>query len=407
MDDSSFDKKIRQALLGYENSTPVSAGWSRMNLPSGQLTTIKKWLWTSLAVNAVLLALVPFMFFEMDGLYDRLTFLEKQGTALSKDLTGPVVNEYPIVLESLQDEQPEQPTHSVAYPMVFIDPPGSNGGQDHEMIFYHRPPSIASLGVIPSDYILDTQGLGEGQEEAQNTIKKEVKAFKKGKIDHKVLKDLVKAKYGRKIMMEYGVSGDLNYVRANSDYSGVAMGAGLNADIWFHPFWSVYTGLTYQKYRMASQDAGSLMSIRPDYTSSPLAGSLIRSDKLLHVASIPLILKYHLLLNRATTLNLGAGVTQTFLLKEKTGFDNRVLEKDGDGDKPADEEYHTFTETYVKPGINLFNTRMHYEVSISRQIRQSRVYWSAGMFYEKSLRGNGDIWNMSIIGIHTRLSIRK
>ncbi|XOV94719.1 MAG: outer membrane beta-barrel protein [Bacteroidota bacterium] len=401
MDDQNFDNEIKKVLLQYEDTTPVSSGWSRMNLPSSGSSVLKPWIWVSVAINVLLLASLPFFLSEIDDLNTRINGLELTDDRLLKqnNATSIPLNPSTNMASTFIPKQTEVKSKGTNVGTVSTHslPKTISQNEANDMAILTMQPKMIDEDIWQVS--TSGQSLIFQNEEETTVEKKSIKV----KMNMKVLRDLEKNHFGKGVSKEYGLDVAGSYNRTAYSYNGLGIKMEPYVKLWVHPFWSVKTGLGYSLLDLETQDTELIGNERDKFTSSASRGTLIKSDKQMHLINIPVVLEHHIPWSERSILDVGVGLNQSFQLSSRTSFTDRYEEVESYGSVPR-VEYHTYKEKFKDPGFKVFNTNMHYQLGLTRKLKASNWYWGTHLYYEHSLVNHGDISKMNLLGISTTFS---
>lgn len=410
MDNSSFDKRIKDALLRYNDSTPVSTGWSRLNLPQNTGWALKPWLVGSLAVNAVLIGIVVYLYLGHSELTDRMNTLEYEYAESSNEPFGPFYRSYPIQIGKLNQENQQHSLQNIRAssnkPLFFLKSPDlTAANKNYDNHLYHE----SSRGLMPFGLIPPTENdrelmMTEIKHEYTASIENKSSLKKEIRIDRAVLMDLEKSRFGKGVKMEYGFLGNAGYYKTQLHYVGYGWGLGAMANMWFHPFWSIKSGLSFQNINLFADGQDFLESEWSKFSQGSFNEELNSAQRNLRIIRIPLVLEHHFMWSQNTTIDIGVGANQSILLNQRIAFNGRRLEEEEDHEE---DEYHTFIRSFSQSGVRAFSTNMHCEMAIIHRIKKTPFFWRAGVFYEKTLRGFRDVSEMNVIGVSAAISMKK
>ena len=406
MDNEAFDKVVRQALEGYTDHTPAAVGWNRMRTPLARPSVIRKWLWASGIFNAILLVIIPLFFWRLSDLNDRVHEIEqtsRQIVPTAPDDPSQTIylldTVYKVITVERIVPQPEAASDLYA---------SARKTQD---LIYGQPSRwetylVSSIGgiwgpplkEIPTIYFDDTGDLNV------LTPVKPAGRKKHKPVNYGALAEIEKARFGKGVDWEYGLEIQPTVLIGKEHYLGVGVGSTPFVNMWINPFWSIQSGLSISHETWRSNDLTTISSQWDQHSGSQAPpGTLTDHKESVWTAGIPTVLRYHIIYSDYVKWSVGLGLVNQISLDRTSAFSLLQQEEPHDGEL-HEEEYYKINRTFDQKGFNYLNTKIHGELTYRKQIGQSPLYWSTGIFYEYSLKDPLQVGQAHQFGLNLRFS---
>lgn len=387
MDNESFDKRIQESLLGFQDQTPASVGWNKLKLPAaGGIGGIKKWLWISGITNVILLAVVPYFYHEYQKLNHRVVQLEQQRELAAIKAEAPTY----ILLTDTICEYVEAPSVGFATKKYASAAPKQSTGFTIPEYWLAIKSYEVSNKIAPEEAYLigadDQVNIGEFHSgiTTSKTTKVGTKKPVSKSISMATIAELERNKFGKSVKWEYGLglNGGKNLAAVESDSKGAGPGAFVN--LWINPFFSIQSGINANFQFKSTQDSTAIHSSWNTYLTNPIPDSKVAELETRTTGlEIPLILRYHVPISQKAQFSFGAGALTQFNRSTHQRFTILVPEKEHH--EYPEMEFDSFKKDFETKNWEYLNTSLYAELAYRRRIGISRIFWSTGMYYKQPL----------------------
>lgn len=403
MDNESFDRRIRDGLLSYEDSTPASVGWNQFSIPTDRTRVIRKWLWGSVIVNVLLLLIVPFLYYQMHQFGERIEGLEatKESTVEPSVIYSDTVYRYVTMPAATNPGQFSRPINQAGndhLPEGLVEPE-QQVISDYD-ILWHTPRLLATNNLVDPIFPLVLSP----------TIRMKKPATEQTKIsttNHQMklstVAEMERNRFGKSVKWEYGLQLNGGRNLSNNLYHGIGLGSDAFVNMWLNPFWSIQSGLGFSVNHWATNDSTTMQNQWDLYDGSRPANSLIADHAYrTSTISIPLIARYHLPVSDKSRWSLGAGLVSNLSIMQSAQFDLEVPEQEHQ-EPEYEVEYHHYEESFNKSKAGI-NNSLYAELVYRRRINRSKFFWSTGLYYQYGLGDTDPIKKRQQLGFMLRFS---